>query len=488
MAQPGEGGGPTCSRIFSMADQRAFAGLSGDYNPMHVDPVAARRLLFGKVVVHGLHGLLWAMEACCARLAAPIALRSARVRFCGPIGVGDEEVAAIAFPKVGCVELTILAEEEVKTTAFLEFMPVTWKWSAAVKPREDFSTGEDCRELTFEQASTDRGRIPLVLNPLAWTRAFPNLAAGLPMLQAAQLLAITRLVGMHCPGRHSLLCDLEFCFTPASPVAPELAYAVASADGRTGKLVLHIESPGMVGMLRTFLRPRPAVQASMADVARRVRPDEFKECRALIIGGTRGLGETTAKLLAAGGASVRLTYHQGRADGERVAHEIAKAGGEAGVFHLDVTARPLDLRDSLAGWMPTHLFYFATPRIRRGRPGTFSPTLFNTFCQYYVEGFYETVAAVRALTARPLIIVYPSTVFLDDPKTDFGEYVAAKAAGERLGVHLQRILPGVSVHRPRLPRLKTDQVVGLLPVSAAEPIEVLLAMIRSLRVREGVRG
>ena len=37
-----------------------YAGASGDFNPLHVDPVAARRALYGEVVVHGVHSLLWA--------------------------------------------------------------------------------------------------------------------------------------------------------------------------------------------------------------------------------------------------------------------------------------------------------------------------------------------------------------------------------------------------------------------------------------------
>jgi len=49
-------------RVFTSDDQLAFAKLSGDYNPLHLDPVLARRLLFGRQVVHGLHALLWSLN------------------------------------------------------------------------------------------------------------------------------------------------------------------------------------------------------------------------------------------------------------------------------------------------------------------------------------------------------------------------------------------------------------------------------------------
>lgn len=44
-------------RTITEADVVAFAGLSGDYNPLHVDHQAARASTFGKPVAHGLLGL-----------------------------------------------------------------------------------------------------------------------------------------------------------------------------------------------------------------------------------------------------------------------------------------------------------------------------------------------------------------------------------------------------------------------------------------------
>jgi len=54
---------PSLNRAFSLEDQLAFAALSGDFNPIHVDPLLARRLLFGAPVVHGVHLLLWGLES-----------------------------------------------------------------------------------------------------------------------------------------------------------------------------------------------------------------------------------------------------------------------------------------------------------------------------------------------------------------------------------------------------------------------------------------
>src|SRR3954464_10855593 len=47
---------------FRLPDLAAFAELSGDYNPLHTDPIAARRTQFGNCVVHGVLVLLWALN------------------------------------------------------------------------------------------------------------------------------------------------------------------------------------------------------------------------------------------------------------------------------------------------------------------------------------------------------------------------------------------------------------------------------------------
>jgi hypothetical protein len=62
-----------------------------------------------------------------------------------------------------------------------------------------------------------------------------------------------------------------------------------------------------------------------------------------------------------------------------------------------------------------------------------------------------------------------------------GEYAAAKMAGEILCDFLQKTNPGIAIHKPRLPRVATDQTVSLLPVSNQDPVAVLLPHLRYLK-------
>jgi acyl dehydratase len=47
----------TPARTITEADVVTFAGLSGDYNPLHTDAEFARETMFGERIAHGLLGL-----------------------------------------------------------------------------------------------------------------------------------------------------------------------------------------------------------------------------------------------------------------------------------------------------------------------------------------------------------------------------------------------------------------------------------------------
>ena len=77
------------SKIFGTADQLEFASLTGDYNPMHLDPVAARRTSAGAPVVHGIHTLLWLLDNISAHHPEIETVAAVRVRFYKTVYVGD---------------------------------------------------------------------------------------------------------------------------------------------------------------------------------------------------------------------------------------------------------------------------------------------------------------------------------------------------------------------------------------------------------------
>jgi acyl dehydratase/NADP-dependent 3-hydroxy acid dehydrogenase YdfG len=467
-------------RAFSLFDQKAFAELSGDFNPLHVDPVAARRLLFGRPVVHGVHALLWALDTWLRGREGPVALRSINATFQTAIGVNESVRYAVKCENGGEAEIELTTDSGVAMR-----LRVAVEWNAATtNGRLPGSEMEErcCRERSAAELESSLGAVPLYVDPQLASRLFPVLDQVLPPVQLAEILATTRLVGMECPGLHSVYSGLSVRCSPSADrgsAAPELFYQVTKCDPRFSVVQMEVDGPTFAGTIMAFLRPSPQQQASFSELQDLVTPGEFAAQRALVVGGSRGLGEVTAKLLGAGGADVYVTYARGVADAQRVVDEIRDGGGAAACLGYDVLSPSADaVREATSGGI-SHLYYFATPFIS-GTKGSFSPELFRRFCDFYVTGFFETVRLLQHQESAVRGVLYPSSVFVEELPKSFGEYAAAKMAGETLCAYLEKTHKDLVIHRPRLPRVATDQTASLVPAKRESSAVVMLEHLRHL--------
>lgn len=90
MAEFSAGQAATFSKTISEADIYAYAGISGDFNPLHVDAEFARRTRFGERIAHGMltAGLISAVLG--TRLPGPGAIYlSQTLQFVNPVRIGD---------------------------------------------------------------------------------------------------------------------------------------------------------------------------------------------------------------------------------------------------------------------------------------------------------------------------------------------------------------------------------------------------------------
>ena len=329
--------------------------------------------------------------------------------------------------------------------------------------------------MDYASLSGARGSLPLAYDADAASQFFPRLSAAVPPFQFAALLATTRLVGMECPGLHLLYLAMDLSFAKEAAGSPEMRFLVAQID-RSGAMRLAVEGPGFQGELRAFLRPRPSKQPASLALAPLVAGSEFSGQRAVVIGGSRGLGEVTAKLLALGGADVLITYHRGKEDAIAVAADIISAGGKCAVAPFDCQhPSSLALPEP-----PTHLYYFATPPITTDKAVPFSPDRFAEYCRYYVTSFAQTLLEVGQRLPM-LEVFYPSTVLLDKAPANMAEYCAAKAAGEELCEQLAKRFPAWRFYSPRLPRLFTDQNNGLVRLKMEASEMVILGHLRAMK-------
>lgn len=459
-------------RVFRPADQGDFAALSGDFNPIHMDEVAARRTLFGAPVVHAAHLVCWALDSWLSsgnRAAA--SLERLKAIFHRGVLVGETVHTTVVSDGE---EFTLqIHHDQSKIASIHGNLGPPVAYPQALPPMDD---PRECRVMDYAAIPRAMGSLPLCYCGADASRLFPQLCAVLPPLQLAVILATTRLVGMECPGLHSLYLAMNLSFAKEATGPPRMNFQVAATD-HFGGVHLAVEGPAFEGELLALLRPAPRTQASVHKLAQMVAKGEFSEQRAVIIGGSRGLGEVTAKLLVLGGADVTITYHLGKKDAEAVAAEITAAGGKCAVAQFDCN-HPAAIA---LPQPPQYLYYFATPHITSDKTIVFSEERFAEYCRYYVTNFARMLLAI-AEDAPALSVFYPSTVFLDEAAVNLPEYCAAKSAGEEVCKQLARRFPAWHIYAPRLPRMATDQNNGLLPGEMEAAEIVVLRHLREMKV------
>jgi acyl dehydratase len=83
-------------RVFSDADVRAFAELSGDFNELHIDDEYAARSRFGRRVVHGMLAASLFTRLIGMELPGRGTIYMQQtLRFTAPVFIGDEVEAVV---------------------------------------------------------------------------------------------------------------------------------------------------------------------------------------------------------------------------------------------------------------------------------------------------------------------------------------------------------------------------------------------------------
>jgi hypothetical protein len=289
----------------------------------------------------------------------------------------------------------------------------------------------------------------------------------------SEIAALSYVVGMETPGMNSLFSGLRVDLAPA-PNAPTL-FSVVDGDERFNRMAINVTGHTLRAEIEAFYRPPPMRMPSSADLIHRVRSGEHAGVCALVVGGSRGLGEITAKLIAAGGGTVIITYRTGVKEANGIADDIRRSGGQC--YAIQLTAGEASL---LLSNLPAinQLYYFATPKIFGKRTSRFDEALYQQFFSVYVDGF-EAVYKQLVERGNRLAVLYPSTVAIDKPLPELAEYAKAKSEGEALCQGLNGS-GQAEILMPRLPRTATDQTQALLQVPAEDPVDVMTPLIRQM--------
>ena len=108
------------TRVVGAADIEAFADVSGDTNPVHLDDVYARTTTFGGRIAHGMLAAAYVSAVLGTKLPGPGAIYlSQSLRFRRPVKIGDVVTARVSVTalddKRGHATLATVCEVNGKT-------------------------------------------------------------------------------------------------------------------------------------------------------------------------------------------------------------------------------------------------------------------------------------------------------------------------------------------------------------------------------------
>jgi len=464
---------------FTNSDLKTFAVISGDKNPLHLDPLAARRSPEGSRVVHGILLMLYGLDRL-AHLQKNRSFQRIKCVFKKPI-LMDEKAEYLLTEQN---EITTKLSIRVENIPCAE-MELTGGLTDASNQHPPYKFDEKLDDLKEPLDLVEDKVLPAsaaIRNPKhpRIKTLFPELCRVIKAPKISALSRLSYIVGMIYPGLYSLFSSLDVTLGDQNTMTGFTSFAVSNFDDRF-KLVGMTLGGDLTGSIKAFCRPRPYQQPSMGSIQGIVRKDEFINTQALIIGGSRGLGELTSKLICAGGGSVFLSYNKGKVDSGNIADEIKKSGsGYCRTIHLDIQA-PLSPSFLVILNQVDSVYYFPTPAIFKKQPKIFPRRQFDEFIDFYVGRFFDICEAIEKHSEKKVQVFFPSTSAIDQRPNGMTAYTMAKMAGEILIQDMNKHFKKVNILSCRLPRLGSDQTNSILEGERKDNLTVLLPIIRDMR-------
>ena len=406
------------------------------------------------------------------RAAASASIQATYVK---PVVVGDRVEASLS-PDYKLMQLKV--HGEVAVAVRVEF------GGNAARPEQRFQSGAvpaAARARRIAELAGLSGTVTLPPLAQSLTTRFAALTEALGGERVIGLAAISTLVGMDCPGLHSMLSKVVVRIDDAVDRG-ELAFRVRKFHEPMSLVEIDVNGMGISGTVSAFTAREPAPAASDQALRAMVSPAEFRGQRPLVVGATSGLGYATARLLAAGGADPVLTWHASPPD--EIISAVRALGANGTAVRLDAAAPSQGLAEiDASGWDGAQLYYFATPRIFRRRVEPYQEQDFRDFVSVFVDGFSEIVRHPRLARSEALTVFYPSSIAVEDLTAGLPEYADAKAMGEELCARLEKNMPGLKIVVARLPRTATRQTDTFLKVKSETPEAIMLPLIRTVQSR-----
>ncbi len=435
-------------KTFSIHDQIAFASFSGDFNPIHISSLYARRSLTGTPIVHGINLFLCSFNALATE--NEYSYEKLHICFYNPLPIDQRAIFIYSRSKESIkiissddkIICNILLKDFTNDRIFTD--------SIGLKYKHNIRTPVFHQKDIYEQRDLD----PYFSGEKKYAlKLYPNLTKSLGIGTVSQIASLSEIIGMQVPGLNSLLtkCSIKLNSGNNKP-----KISIKSFNKTIGAIKIECRYQSLDATLSALFRPEPVNIPFCSELIDKYNLINLSSIKAIIIGGSRGIGAWIAKLIAIGGGEVLITYRDGLKEANETLMDIENYSCKCQSIKFDVLKRIDDKEHSLFKKYNS-LFYFASPKILVNNNMSFNENMFKEYKNYYVDSF-------EYLTCHPIfnnieVILYPSTIFIDKLEENFREYTEAKIQGERLCKEIT-INTRKKIFCPRYPRMLTDQTIS----------------------------
>lgn len=457
------------SRAFDLGDQNWFALVSGDYNPIHIDEIESRKLHSGGILVHGIHTVTWALDYF-FREYPIFKIGSLKTQFFKPIYIGQN--LTIIIENISSTRSVIkVYDKELLVSIIVESSEISF----GNKIVDSVYPFELPKEFKYEDHTN---ALPISLSEEMILAKYPNICSSVGLEIVSNILGLSRLVGMKCPGLNSLFAGFHITFNNIDKLkANRIYWSIAKYRGNHAPMKISVRSSIMEGHIQAFIRPTPVIQLPFSQISDFTKNSiDLSNTYSVIIGGSRGLGEVTSKIIASYGGRVLVTYNKGQNEAINICEDInSNAQADLAVpVHLNMED-PRTLLDYVTtkGIQIDSIYYFATPKIKGSSSIELDRDLLGTYNLFYTIYFSRLLKLLEINVTNSIKIYYPSTVFIDEGNENLMEYVLAKKNAEVYISYVNRRLRNIDVLVDRLGRLNTDQNNSVFSIETANPLMVM---------------
>lgn len=443
---------------FSIKKQLDFLKISGDLNEIHIPN---KRI----AVAHGINLLLQIMEILSKKKNINLSnMCLIDISFIKPIIV-PSNLKFICLIQNKTVECSVFSSKILKARlSFLSSNNIIENLEKKIKfkKKDNIPSSNNI----FKKKNKYQTNL-IEVNKKLIKKEYPALLSLIGKERIISIINLSYFVGMIYPGKNSLLSSTQIQINNLDK--NKIMFNLNKFDERINLSNILATAPGINATINTFGKNKEITQPNLKNIKFNYKNKIANHSlqNALIIGGSRGLGELTAKILSLGKANLTLTYKKNFLKAKSIKKELHKKKANCKIKKIDVL-NDVELKKIKNLKNINSIYYFPTPNIINLKKKTFDKNLLNNFSNYFYK-IPKKLITMLEKRKKKTIFFYPSSVYLNNKKehNNLREYLYAKIKGETIAKNNFRYVKFFSV---RLPPILTDQNNHFIPIKTSNGI------------------